>query len=155
MQYITPNEAKEYISIQDDVLNYPVKYFTRIPCSEKGWETWENVVYYTNRKKYPLKRKGEGKYWIYVLSNESIPDLVKIGYTKLLPEERAKQMSMSTGIPTPFKVEFAFKCHDGEFLENEIHKYLDCHRVSSSREFFGISIEDAIDIIKEIGKRYI
>ena len=60
-----------------------------------------------------------------------------------------------TGIPTPFKVEFAFKCHEGEFLEDEIHRYLDSYRISSNREFFGIGVNEAIEVVKEIGKRYI
>jgi len=81
--------------------------------------------------------------------------MVKIGYTKLMPEERAKQVSTSTGVPTPFKVEFAFRCYEGEFLENEIHRYLDSYRISSNREFFGIGVNEAIEVVKEIGKKYI
>jgi hypothetical protein len=84
-----------------------------------------------------------------------MPDMVKIGYTKLSPEERAKQISTGAGVPTPFKVEFAFKCHEGEFLEDEIHKYLDSYRINNNREFFGIKINEAINIVKEIGQRYI
>jgi hypothetical protein len=152
MRYITPYEAEKYISTQDDILGQPASYFTRIPCSEGKWDY---VFYYTDQKKYPIHREGEGKYWVYILSNESMPNIVKIGITKLTPEERAKQISASTGVPIPFKVEFAFKCHEGEFLENDIHIYLDSYRVNSNREFFKIDINEAIDVIKEIGKRYI
>jgi hypothetical protein len=155
MKYITPEEAKQFISDDEDMLGYPVEYFTRVPCLEDKWQGWEDVIFYTNRRKHPLSREGEGKYWVYILSNESMPSMVKIGYTKMTPEERAKQISTSTGVPTPFKVEFAFKCHEGEFLENEIHKYLDSYRVSSNREFFGIGVNEAIEIVKEIGKKYI
>ena len=152
MKYITPEEAKEYISVDDDVLGYPAEYFTRVQCLEEGWE---DVIYYTNRKKHPLNRESEGKYWIYILSNDSMPNMVKIGHTKLPPEERAKQISTGTGVPTPFKVEFAFKCHEGEFLEDEIHKCLDSYRINNNREFFGIKINEAINIVKEIGQKYI
>lgn len=155
MKYITPEEAKEYISVDDDVLGYPAEYFTRIQCLEEEWEGWENVIYYTNRKKHPLTRTGEGKYWIYVLSNVSIPNMVKIGYTRLTPEERARKISSSTGVPTPFVIEFAFKCHEGEFLENEIHRSLDMYRVNNNREFFEISVSEAINIVKQIGQKYI
>lgn len=155
MKYITPEEAKNYISVDEDVLGYEAVYFTRVPCLEEGWNKWEEVVYYTNRKRHPLDRDSEGKYWVYILSNDSIPGMVKIGYTKLTPEERAKQISIGAGVPTPFKVEFAFKCHEGEFLENEIHKYLDSYRISNNREFFMIEINEAINIVKEIGKKYL
>jgi hypothetical protein len=152
MKYITPEEAKEYINVDDDVLGYPAEYFTRVQCVEEGWE---DVIYYTSRKTHPLTRIGEGRYWIYILSNISIPNMVKIGYTKLTPEERAKQISSTTGVPTPFEIEFAFKCHEGEFLENEIHKSLDMYRVSNNREFFKMPINEAIDIVKQIGQKYI
>jgi hypothetical protein len=155
MKYITPEEAKNYINVDEDVLGYEVVYFTRVPCLEEGEEKWEKVIYYTNRKKHPLNRESEGKYWIYILSNDSMPNMVKIGHTKLTPEERARQISTGTGVPTPFKVEFAFKCHEGEFLEDEIHKYLDSYRINNNREFFGIKINEAINIVKEIGQRYI
>jgi hypothetical protein len=154
-KYITPEEAEEYINVDDDVLGYPAEYFTRVQCLEEGWEKWDDVFYYTNRKKHPLVRTGEGKYWIYVLSNTSMPDMVKIGHTKLTPEERARQISSTTGVPTPFVIEFAFKCHEGEFLENEIHKSLDMYRVSNNREFFKLPINEAIDIVKQIGQKYI
>lgn len=155
MKYITPGEAAEYISVKDDVLGYPTEYFTRVPCLDNGWEGWEDVVYYTSRKKHPLDRNSEGKYWVYVLSNKSMPNIVKIGYTKLPPEERAKQVSIGAGVPTPFIVEFAFKCHEGEFLEHEIHKHLNAYRVSNNREFFGISVNEAIGVVKELGQKYI
>ncbi|CAB4138592.1 Bacteriophage T5, Orf172 DNA-binding [uncultured Caudovirales phage] len=155
MKYITPEEAKEYISVDDDVLGYPAEYFTRIQCLEEEWKGWENVIYYTNRKKHPLTRTGEGKYWIYVLSNISIPNMVKIGYTRLTPEERARKISSSTGVPTPFVIEFAFKCHEGEFLENEIHRSLDMYRVNNNREFFEMPVSEAINIVKQIGQKYI
>lgn len=73
MKYITPEEAKNYISVDEDVLGYEAVYFTRIPCLEEGWDKWEEVVYYTNRKRHPLNRESEGKYWVYILSNDSIP----------------------------------------------------------------------------------
>ena len=42
--------------------------------------------------------KGNGDQWVYVLSNPSSPGLLKIGYTKKQPEERAKQISSATGV---------------------------------------------------------
>jgi hypothetical protein len=84
-----------------------------------------------------------------------MPDVVKIGYTKQTPEERAYQISSATGVATPFKVEYAFKCHEGEFLEAEIHRHLDSCRVNTNREFFSIGIKEAKEVIEEIGKKYV
>ena len=151
MKYLTPEEAQEYISTKDDILGREAAYYTLIPSIEEGWE---DVIYYTNRKKFISSIESEGRYWIYVLSNESIPDLIKIGYTSTPPEERAKEISRATGVALPYKVEFVFKCHEGMVLEKEIHSYLDEYRVNDWREFFKISINEAKDIITKIGEKY-
>ena len=48
------------------------------------------------------------KGWIYCMSNKAFPSLLKIGQTKNLPTARAEQL-YSTGVPYPFKIEFAKK----------------------------------------------
>ena len=152
IQRLTVEEAQQYVSCKDDLMGYPSEYYTLTPSEEEGWD---EVTYYTGRKKIGINRSGEGKYWIYVLSNESMPDVIKIGYTKQSPKERANQISSATGVATPFKVEYVFKCHEGEFLESEIHKYLDSCRVNTNREFFSISINEAKEVIEELGKKYV
>lgn len=155
LKRITPEEAKHYISCKDDLLNYPCEFFTLTPCTDPEWEGWEDVTYYTNRKKITIRPEGEGKYWVYVLSNPSMPGLLKVGYTKQFPDLRAYQLSTATGVATPFRVEYSFKCHEGEFLETEIHRYLDSYRVSNNREFFNIELNEVIKIIEELGKKYV
>jgi hypothetical protein len=152
IQRLTVEEAQQYISCKDDLMGYPSEYYTLTPSEEEGWD---EVTYYTSRKKTGINHSGEGKYWIYVLSNESMPDVIKIGHTKQSPKERANQISSATGVATPFKVEYAFKCHEGEFLEAEIHKHLESCRVRTNREFFNIGVKEAKEVIEEIGKRYV
>jgi hypothetical protein len=107
-------------------------YFTITP-SAKG-DGWEDVTYYTARKKNIYSNKGEGNQWVYVLSNPTTPGLLKIGYTTQTPDERAKQISNATGVALPYKVEWAFKCFDGEQLEGEVHRKLREYRVNNQRE---------------------
>ena len=64
------------------------------------------------------------------------------------------QISSSTGIPTPFKVEFAFNCFDGYLLEADVHKELKSFRVNNGREFFSIDLKAAKEKIEELGKKY-
>jgi len=59
---------------------------------------------------------------VYVLSNPTMPGYVKIGFTDKTPEERAIQLSRSTGVILPFKVEWAFHCYNAEALEKEMKK---------------------------------
>jgi tetratricopeptide (TPR) repeat protein len=96
-----------------------------------------------------VERKMIDHGYVYVLMNPSMENLVKIGKTKREPAERAKELSATRGMPTPFVVvyhSYFENCSDAEAF---IHTYLehDGHRTSSNREFFEISIKDAIDAL--------
>lgn len=156
---ITPEESKNYVPLKDDFADNPPKYFTLTPSKDDIYpasDGWEEVIYYTGRKiDLYRNREGDGDSWVYVLSNKSIPDQLKIGSTHKNPDKRAKQLSRGTGVPTEFKVEYAFKCFNAESAEKEIHKVLCDYRVNKDREFFAISLNEAKDIIKKIGQKYL
>ncbi|GAA4092364.1 GIY-YIG nuclease family protein [Nonomuraea soli] len=86
--------------------------------------------------------------FVYVLSNESIPGIVKVGMTTKLAEDRARQL-YATGVPLPFDVEFrALTSHPHE-VEKRTHKFLKSFRVSPKREFFRVSPDLAIDAVRD------
>ena len=158
---LTEEEASHYFTIKELDIDLSkgenwkfVKGFYNIPSLDPPDDReWEDVIYVSKRKK-KVYYNGEGSYYIYILSNPVMPDIFKIGYTKYHPEKRATQISRSTGVPLPYKVEYAFKCHDGELLEKEIHRHLDYCRVNSDREYFNIPLEEAQIIIEKLGKKY-
>ena len=157
MKRITLEESNKYISLEDDFTNKTIQdcpFFTLTP-SPRG-DGWENVTYFTARKK-SMYQNRDGNYdsWVYILSNPTMPNMYKIGYTKNTPDERAKQISSSTGVAMPYKVEWAFHCYDGYGLEQEVHHKLNSCRVNGNREFFEISLEEAQQIVETLGKRYI
>jgi hypothetical protein len=86
--------------------------------------------------------------FIYVLSNEAMPGLVKIGLTTKTPMERAAQL-FSTAVPVPFKVEFAIYTPDVTESEERIHEQLDHHRVSDAREFFRVEPSEAAILLMQ------
>lgn len=88
---------------------------------------------------------------VYVLFNPSMPNLVKIGQTKRSPEERAKEISSSTGVPVPFVVAYEASFHDCREAEHYIHQLLEAkgYRISPTREFFELPLKDAIDAVIE------
>lgn len=154
MKRITEEQAKLYVPYSDDLTNAEQEYFTLIPDPKEP--EWELVTYYTSRKiDIYSNREGEGDSWVYLLSNPSFPHLVKIGSTSKAPEERAKQVSRGTGVPTKFEVEYAFKCFNAEALERELHKYLKYSRTGNDREFFQLNLDEAIKAIDILGKRYL
>jgi len=116
---------------------------------------WEEVTYYTNIRRRTDNYKGDGPYYVYVLGNDGYgKNTYKIGYTKKHPEHRAKQLSRGTGIIYPFKVKYVFRCHDGEFLEREVHKALKDYRLSNDREFFRVDFSLIKEVIEELGTKY-
>ena len=156
MKRITEHESKTFIPLKENYGNTDVEnaaFFTITP-SERG-EGWEDVTYYTEKKYGLYADQGEGDQWVYVLSNPSLPkEYLKIGYTKLSPEERAIQISSATGVPTPYKVEWAYKCFNGEIVERMTHDKLKAFRVNNRKEFFHISLEEAKDNIILIGNKF-
>ena len=130
-------------------------YFTLTP-SKRG-KGWEDVTYYLPRRKRMYEgRKGEGDSWVYILSNESQPGMYKIGYTSHEDvDKRVKQLSRSTSVATPFKLEWAFRCFNAERLEGEVHQALKGHRISKDREFFAISLNEAKETVEDLGQKYI
>jgi hypothetical protein len=156
MERITELKSREFIPLKENYSDTHVKnasYFTITP-SKRG-EGWEDVTYFTARKRNLFSNKGEGDQWVYVLSNPVQPGVYKIGYTKLTPDERAKQISNATGVALPYEVAWAFACFNAEQLEGAVHHALAEYRVNTQREFFQIDLDMAISSIKLIGKDYI
>ena len=88
--------------------------------------------------------------YVYILVNDSMPDLIKIGRTARKSSTRAKDLSNSTGIPTPFKVAFELSSEEYIRLESEMHSKLAEDRVASNREFFRCSVGKAKELLKEL-----
>ena len=87
--------------------------------------------------------------YVYCMSNTSFcPNMVKVGWTRNNPALRANQL-FTTGVPTPFVVEFMILTAHGHDLERRIHNHLAKCRVSGSREFFNISISDLRNVLRE------
>lgn len=79
------------------------------------------------------------KGYVYLLTNEAMPGLVKIGYTNGTVEKRMDQL-FTTGVPQRFDCFFAVKVEDAKSVENKIHHALDSFR-QPDREFFRIAPE--------------
>jgi hypothetical protein len=83
---------------------------------------------------------------VYCLSNPSMPGLIKCGRTDGTSIIRARSL-YTTGVPEPFTVEKFAKVDDPKSIEETIHRVLSPFRVNVSREFFRISLEEAIEKI--------
>ncbi len=88
--------------------------------------------------------------YVYCLTNEAIPKLVKIGKTARDPLVRASEISAATGVPTPFEVAWARKVPDMDKAESALHKALADHRLTRRREFFRCSPAEALARSKKL-----
>ena len=73
-----------------------------------------------------------------------MPDLLKVGMTERVPDERLYEANVSnTWIPSKFKIEFAKKCVNPKEKEKMLHNLLSKYedRVNPAREFFKVTPE--------------
>lgn len=87
--------------------------------------------------------------YVYVLSNVSMPGLLKIGRTDRSPVDRAKELA-TTGVPTPFILEHFVHIENSVDAEATIHRILEekGYRTSRTREFFELSVAEARAVIE-------
>lgn len=81
-----------------------------------------------------------------------MPGLVKIGQTTRSAEHRAFEISQGTGVPGEFVVAFQIEVADCELVEQLVHEKLDEFRANERREFFKMTVEEAIDAVQKIVK---
>jgi hypothetical protein len=146
MKRISNEEAQNYVPYERTPLSPQPAYYSVFEDSEG----WEEIKYYSNRFRQSTNGNN-GDQHVYILESISMPDMVKIGYTKNNPEDRANQLSKSTGVPTPFNVVYSYSCFNGERIEKAVHKYFRKQRVNNQREFFYITADEAIKIIESLG----
>ena len=87
----------------------------------------------------PLKKseEQETRGVLYVLRCTAMKDgIYKVGWTSGSAENRAKELSSATGVPSSYVV-VDYWCHsDAKALETCVHAILDPYRVNENREFF-------------------
>ncbi|NTV60613.1 MAG: GIY-YIG nuclease family protein [Chlorobiaceae bacterium] len=81
---------------------------------------------------------------IYVLTNESMPGIVKVGLTNESVESRITQLSAHSGVPLPFECYFAAEVIDCVKLEKTLHQLFSEARINPKREFFKIDPEKVV-----------
>jgi hypothetical protein len=148
MIHITNEEAQNYVPYERTPLS-PEPAFYSIFQDSDGWDV---VKYFTSRFRQSVNGNN-GDQSVYILESTSMPEMVKIGYTKNDPGERANQLSKSTGVPTPFNVVYSYSCFNGERIEKAVHKHFKKQRVNSQREFFYVDVDEAVKIIESIGAK--
>ena len=148
LKYVTPEESHYYIKLSHKQY-HKADAFTRVPDGDG----WDSVHYLASAVLDPTGVVRASEY-VYVLVNQSVPNMVKIGMTTTTPTQRAREISSATGVAVPWIPVFEFRCLRSDLLEAEVHEYLHAHRVNKHREMFSIDSHTAQKVIEELGYKY-
>lgn len=77
--------------------------------------------------------------FVYILINEAMPGLIKIGRTTTSVKQRISELNAPAGIPLPFTCYYAARVEDCVLVERKLHDAFGDHRVRERREFFWLS----------------
>lgn len=163
--YLQLRTKARHVSPEKLMSWYRALYTIEIPlgCTNKDTQTyeWRNLYGIENpeaRKNLVNQDKGTTEY-VYALTNDGYPDLVKIGMTTNTPEKRLSQIN-GTGTVDVWKLRFALplQANTSYKVEQQVHKYFQDRRYhavhENDREMFKVTLFEAIDKIREIGKLF-
>ncbi|MCK9621039.1 MAG: GIY-YIG nuclease family protein [Methylobacter sp.] len=89
--------------------------------------------------------------YIYILTNPSLKkNCVKVGLSRVGVKNRAFNLSKSSSIPLDFEVKYESPVRDVLTAERRIHLLLDQYRMNPSKEFFSLSLREAINVCKYV-----
>ena len=96
--------------------------------------------------------------WVYVITNQAMPGLVKVGFTERQPDDRVNDFNWryyGTAIPFRFVAAYAARVTDPRWLERETHEALGKYRVTKQTrnrtdktEWFRCSVGEAAATIR-------
>ena len=109
----------------------------------------DKIAKLEEKKKDVLNRQINRKAgWVYVISNPSLNNMVKIGVTRRLsPMDRVNELG-SASVPFKFGVHSIIFSEDAFKLEHDLHMAFDNYRVNKvnkQKEFFAVTL----DMVKE------
>lgn len=90
----------------------------------------------------------ENKGIVYLLTNECMPGIVKIGMTSRADMDNRLKELYTTGVPQPFECVYACKVDCFKELEQALHEAFEPQRINPNREFFRIKPSQVIGILK-------
>ena len=74
-----------------------------------------------------------------------MPNIYKVGFTERNPDERAKEITLKSGLPKQFKVEKYWRSNDPYIVEQRIHEALS--EFAQGKEFFKGDLNEICEFI--------
>ena len=83
---------------------------------------------------------------VYVLTNEAMPGLVKIGRTSVNVDQRIRELD-TTSVALPFQCFYAAEVADAAKVERGLHRIFSDKRIRLNREFFRVDANQVREAI--------
>ena len=149
---LTLDQAKDLLTEKENYINPKANGYgyTMIP----GQDGWDQVTYYSSipRDFYKKLSSSANNGFVYVLTSPQQPLLCKIGMTDRTVQERLKEINSATGVILPWELGYQFPFSNASALEEEVHAHFAGRSVS--KEGFSVSLQEAIEVIQELGAKY-
>ena len=84
---------------------------------------------------------------VYVLTNEAMEGMVKIGRTTTSVEQRIRELD-NTSTPLPFQCFYAAEVGNSALVEGKLHRIFSDKRIRSNREFFRVDANQVREAIQ-------
>jgi hypothetical protein len=84
---------------------------------------------------------------VYVLTNEAMEGMVKIGRTTTSVEQRIRELD-TTSVPLPFQCFYAAEVGNSALVEGKIHRIFSDKRIRQNREFFRVDANQVREAIQ-------
>jgi hypothetical protein len=84
---------------------------------------------------------------VYVLTNESMDGMVKIGRTTTSVEQRIRELD-NTSLPLPFQCFYAAEVNNSALIEAKLHRIFSDKRIRQNREFFRVDANQVREAIQ-------
>lgn len=152
MKRLSITEARNLLTEKENYINPKVNgYGYTMVLGDDGWD---HVTYYSSipRDFYKKLNSVANNGFVYVLVSSQQPNLCKIGMTDRTVEDRLKEINAATGVIIPWSIGFQFPCSNALALEKEVHAHFSDRNVS--KEGFSVTLEEAIEAIRELGAKY-
>jgi hypothetical protein len=128
-----------------------------IKCTCAGCNRPQTVIVATDDKEQvscpacnaPMLETRSVPGYLYILTNPSMPGLVKIGITTRSVADRASELNAATGVPAKFNIEAYFESSDPRLHESSVHRSLARVRIKG-KEFFRVGLADAINAVRKV-----
>ena len=89
---------------------------------------------------------------VYILTNDAMPGIIKIGITDMDSIEERMKLLDNTSVPKPFRFYYAIESIRYKEIEKLMHSAFSKFRTRDNREFFEMDAESAVAALKISGE---